>query len=66
MAYSRSGPTSLSGEPDAVRQSCNPLEPLMSGKSKNSREIRKPKQEKKPKVTDIFAAPPKPGTKKPK
>jgi hypothetical protein len=38
----------------------------MSGKSKNSREIRKPKQEKKPKVTDIFAAPPKPGTKKPK
>ncbi len=37
----------------------------MSGKSKNGREIRKPKQEKKQPVTEVFAAP-KPGAKKPK
>jgi hypothetical protein len=39
---------------------------MMSGKNKGGREIRKPKQEKKPKATEIFAVPPKPGTKKPK
>lgn len=38
----------------------------MSGKSKNGREIRKPKQEKKLPATEVFAAPPKAGTKKPK
>lgn len=65
-AYSPCGPTSLSGELDAVRYSCKPLEQLMSGKSKGGREIRKPKQDKKPKVTEIFAVVPKPGTKKPK
>lgn len=37
----------------------------MSGKSKNGREIRKPKQEKKQPATEILAAP-KPGIKKPK
>jgi len=38
----------------------------MSGKSKNGREIRKPKQEKKAPAAEVFAAPPKPGAKKPK
>ena len=38
----------------------------MSGKSKNGREIRKPKQEKKLPTAEVFAAPPKPGTKKSK
>jgi hypothetical protein len=37
----------------------------MSGKSKNGREIRKPKQEKKQPVAEVFTAP-KPGVKKPK
>jgi hypothetical protein len=38
----------------------------MSGKSKNGREVRKPKQEKKLATTEVFAAAPKPGTKKSK
>ncbi|MDQ1745572.1 MAG: hypothetical protein QOE23_3911 [Pseudonocardiales bacterium] len=38
----------------------------MSGKSKNGREIRKPKQEKKLPTTEIFTAVPKAGPKKPK
>jgi hypothetical protein len=38
----------------------------MSGKSKNGREIRKPKQEKKQPATEVFAASPNPGTKKSK
>jgi len=38
----------------------------MSGKNKGGREIRKPKQEKKAPVTEVFAAAPKPNTKKPK
>jgi hypothetical protein len=37
----------------------------MSGKSKNGREIRKPKQEKKQPVTEVFAAS-NTGAKKPK
>ena len=38
----------------------------MSGKSKNGREVRKPKQEKKKPVTEVFAVAPKAGAKKPK
>jgi hypothetical protein len=38
----------------------------MSGKNKGGREIRKPKQEKKPPTTEVFAVAPKPGVKKPK
>jgi hypothetical protein len=38
----------------------------MSGKNKGGREIRKPKQEKKQPVIEVFAAPPKSGTKKQK
>jgi hypothetical protein len=38
----------------------------MSGKNKGGREVRKPKQEKKPQATEVLAATPKPGTKKPK